>query len=78
MKLRKLHKRHNAIVVPLLLSLLMTCVVSGVSVVRTQGLTPLALQTWPSTWLLSWVLAFPVLLVMLPLVRRLAGLVVES
>lgn len=78
MKIKKLHKRHNAIVVPLLLSLLMTCVISAISVVRTLGLTPLALQAWPSTWLISWVVAFPVLLVMLPLVRRLASLVVEN
>jgi hypothetical protein len=73
MKIKKLHKRHNATVVPLLLSLLMTCVVSAISVLRTQGLSPLALQSWPSTWLISWVL-----LVMLPLVRRLVDLVVEN
>lgn len=78
MAFRKLPRRFGALVTPLLLSLLMTCVVSAISVVKTQGFGPEALGTWPSAWLISWLVAFPVLLLMLPVVRRLTGLLVES
>lgn len=76
--LKKLPKRYGALVVPFLLSLFMTCVVSAISVIRTLGFTTLALAAWPSAWFLSWVVAFPVLLVVMPFVRRLARLVVED
>lgn len=78
MAFRKLPRRYGAFVTPFFLSLLMTCVVSAISVLKTQGFGPEALAAWPAAWLLSWVVAFPVLLLMLPLVRRLTGLVVEG
>jgi hypothetical protein len=34
--------------------------------------------TWPTAWALSWLVAFPTLLMVLPLVRRIVALVVES
>jgi hypothetical protein len=36
------------------------------------------LQIWLGSWGLSWVVAFPVLMVLLPLVRRLTALIVQS
>ena len=77
-RLRKLPPRSMAIVVPFLLSVKMTFIVSGISTVKSLGLAPGFLSTWMSAWLLSWIVAFPVLLVMLPIVRRLANLVVEQ
>jgi hypothetical protein len=73
----KLPKRYNTIVMPLILSLLMTSVVSAISIVRAQGLTAHALAMWPSAWALSWAIAFPVLLLMLPVVKRVTAVIVE-
>lgn len=73
----KLPKRYNAVVMPLILSLLMTSVVSAISILRAQGLTVPALAMWPSAWALSWAIAFPVLLLVLPLVKRVTAAIVE-
>lgn len=74
----KLPARYAAIVLPLVLSLLMTFVISGVSTLMSLGPTRAFVATWPTAWALSWLVAFPTLIVLLPLVRRLVALVVES
>jgi hypothetical protein len=73
----KFPRRYAAVLTPLLLSLLMTCVVSAISLVRSRGLDATTLGLWPSAWALSWAIAFPVLLVVMPLVRRIVGWLVE-
>ena len=73
----KLPARYAAIVMPLVLSVFMTFVISGVSTLRSLGPTPAFVATWPSTWAISWLVAFPTLLVALPLVRKVVALVVE-
>lgn len=65
--------RWAGLVMPLILSLLMTFVVSLISTMRAKGFTADVLSTWPSAWGLSWLVAFPTLLVVLPLVRRLVS-----
>ena len=77
MTFRKLPRRYAALLVPLLLSLPMTCVVSAISLLRSRGLDATALALWPSAWALSWAIAFPVLLAVMPLVRRIVGWLVE-
>jgi Protein of unknown function (DUF2798). len=47
---------------PLLLSILMTCVVSMISTLRTVGLAPDVGAPWLGAWALSWLIAFPTLL----------------
>ena len=74
---RKLPARYASIVMPLVLSILMTFVVSGISTLKSLGPTSDFLTTWPAAWALSWMVAFPTLLAMLPLVRRIVALVVE-
>ena len=54
----------------------MTFVVSGISTVKSLGPTAGFLRTWPGAWALSWLVAFPTLLLVLPVVRRLVALVV--
>ncbi len=73
---RKLHSRHAGWVMPLLLSILMTCVVSMISTLRTVGLAPGVYSLWLGAWALSWLIAFPTLLLALPLVRRLTAILV--
>ena len=76
--LRRLPARYAALVTPLVLSLLMTLVVSAIATARSLGLTPDFPVVWMSAWGLSWLVAFPTLLLILPLVRRIVGLVVEA
>lgn len=75
-RFRKLPTRCGALVTPLILSGLMTLIVSAISTLRVLGPTPAFLQSWPGAWGLSWLIAFPVLLLVLPVVRRLTALLV--
>jgi len=75
--LRKLPARYGGLVMPLLLSVLMTCVVSFVSIVRSVGLVPGLVQVWLGAWGWSWLVAFPTLLMVLPVVRRATDAFVE-
>lgn len=74
----KLPAHYAAFVVPLFLSIVMTLVVSAISTLKSLGLNAAFLATWPTAWGLSWLVAFPTLLLVLPVVRWLVGLVVES
>jgi hypothetical protein len=44
---------------------------------RGVGLAPGVLQLWLGSWGVSWLIAFPTLMAVLPFVRRLTGKVVE-
>ncbi len=77
MALRKIPARYASLVMPLLLSIFMTCVVSAISILRSTGFSGEFMQLWPSAWLLSWIVAFPVLLLVLPVVRRLTATLTE-
>jgi len=76
--MRKLPAHYLPVVVPLLLSLKMTFVVSGIATLKGLGFVEGFVGKWMSAWALSWAVAFPVLLVMMPLVRRVAALIVET
>ena len=75
--LPKLPARSAAWVMPLMLSIVMTFIVSMVSTVRSIGLSPEMPRIWLSAWGLSWVFAFPTLLVVLPLVRKATAAIVD-
>lgn len=75
---RRLPARYAAIVMPLVLSIIMTFVVSAIATLKSLGLTAAFLSTWPQAWGWSWVVAFPTLLAVLPLVRRVVGWLVET
>lgn len=76
--MRKLPARYATIVMPLLLSVLMTFIVSFISTSRGIGFGPELPRVWLSAWGLSWIVAFPTLLLVLPLVRRLTAAIVET
>lgn len=73
----KLPARFAPIVTPLLLSLLMTCLVSLIATIRSVGLTPAVLHLWPGSWALSWLVAFPLMLMVMPVVKRLTSALVD-
>jgi Protein of unknown function (DUF2798) len=74
--LPKLPARYASLVMPLFLSILMTFIVSMVSTLRSIGPVTGFLSIWLGAWGLSWLVAFPTLLFVLPLVRRATAAVV--
>ena len=56
----------------------MSCVVSADSVVNTIGLIDGFFSLWMTAWLKSWIVAFPTILVVATLTRRLVGKLVQN
>lgn len=75
---RKLPARYAVVVTPLIISVLMSCIVAGISTVRGYGLEPGFVSVWMQSWGTSWVIAFPILIFVLPVVRRIVGTIVEQ
>ncbi len=70
----KLPARYATIVMPLILSLMMTFIVSLIATAKNIGFShPELGARWMSAWALSWMIAFPVLLIVLPIVRRIVA-----
>ncbi len=76
--MQKLPPRHNAIAMPFVLSMLMTIVVSGISTLTVVGLKAGWHGLWYKAWLLSWAVAFPTMVFVLPIARRLVAQFVEQ
>ncbi|WP_423853233.1 DUF2798 domain-containing protein [Acinetobacter guillouiae] len=74
---KKIPNRYAAIVLPLLLSIIMTFIVSCISTFRSIGFENFSLCTWLSAWGISWLIAFPVLLFILPIVRKITMSLVQ-
>lgn len=73
----KLPPRFNATVMPLVLTMFMTFIVSAIATWRAIGLSGDAVGTWLASWLVSWAIAFPVMLLVMPLTRKVVALFVE-
>jgi hypothetical protein len=74
----KLPARYASLVMPLLLSVVMTCIVSAISTLRGIGFVAHFVRVWLGAWLISWLIAFPTLLLILPAVRRATARIVRS
>lgn len=73
---RKLPARYASIIMPLILSMLMTLVVSLIATAKSIGFAhPELASNWMSSWVVSWIVAFPVLLMLLPIVRKMVAFV---
>ncbi|WP_112817697.1 DUF2798 domain-containing protein [Ensifer sp.] len=75
---KKLPPRYNTIAMPLVLSVLMSCLVSGVSTAASAGFGADMPSLWLKAWGISWLVAFPSLLLVLPLVRVIVGALVQA
>jgi hypothetical protein len=75
--MRKLPARYAELIRPFLLSIFMTCVVSLVSTLRGVGPVPDLFGIWLGAWVLSWAIAFPTMLLVMPLVRRATAALVD-
>jgi hypothetical protein len=77
-RFRKLPSGYGRVVLPLLLTILMTCVVSMISTLRSAGLAPRFLCVWLGSWGMSEAIAFPMMLLILPWVRKLTATLVDT
>ena len=60
-----------------LLSGFMSLLVSGVATLVSLGLNGYFVPAWIGAWLTSWAIAFPAVLVVAPLVRRILARIVK-
>jgi Protein of unknown function (DUF2798) len=74
--MKKLSHRWQGVALPLILSIMMTTIISGVSTAKALGLGPGFASAWLIAFGVSWIVAFPTLLIVLPLVRRIVSLIV--
>ncbi len=71
-------KRYEQVLFVLILSCLMSSIVSAVSTIRAAGMTDQFLWLWSSAWGASWLVAFPIALLVVPVARRLVQRLVAS
>ncbi len=74
---RKLPARYAGVVMPFFLSLMMSGIISFITTLRSVGWQAMSLTGWLGAWGISWVVAFPTVLMLLPVVRRLTAMVVQ-
>lgn len=71
-------KRLEGLTFGFLVSGMMSFMVSGIATAMTAGLASGFINLWMGAWLPSWALAFPAILVVAPLVRRIMARIVIS
>ena len=76
--MRKLPARSQTVLIPLFLSFLMSLVVSMVATLKAVGFEPGLAGKVLQAWSVSFPVAFPSVMLLLPLVRRMVGAMVEA
>ena len=76
--MRKLAPKWGLIVMPLLMSGMMSAIICMVNLLRVLGWSHEAWAAWPSTWLMAWAVAFPAVLVVMPIAKRITGKLVRQ
>jgi hypothetical protein len=66
-------QRYAPILFGFILSGLMSAIVSAIATLRTLGPEPGIVAVWAGSWLTSWAIAFPAVLVVAPITRRLVA-----
>jgi hypothetical protein len=77
-ELSMIHPRFAPIVFGFVLSGLMSLIVSGIATIRAVGLPPDFLTLWMGAWIVSWAVAFPTVLVVAPVTRKVVGRLVRQ
>lgn len=73
----KLSEKSADWIMPLILSIMMTFVISLVTSAISLGMSEFTLLRWISAWGISWIIAFPTLLLVLPFVRELTKRIIK-
>lgn len=76
-RIPKLPAKYAGIIMPLLLSGLMSGTISMLNLWKNIGWFDDFFSQWLGIWLFSWLVAFPTVMIFLPLVRRFTALVVD-
>jgi hypothetical protein len=77
LKLQRPPARYAAVVMPLILSLMISGLVSMIATLHGVGMVQGFVWLWLGAWWMSWLVAFPSLLIVLPIARRIVALLVE-
>jgi hypothetical protein len=75
---KKLPARYAAILLPLFLSMMMSCLICIINTFRLVGVTEGFVGQWLASWMISWAIAFPSALVILPVVKKALSYIVEK
>ncbi|WP_111861483.1 DUF2798 domain-containing protein [Acinetobacter sp. CFCC 10889] len=73
----KLPAKYAAWILPLLLSGLMSGIISFINTVKNLGWIENLFSIFLSAWMMSWMFAYPIVLIVLPIVRKLTALFVD-
>ena len=73
----KLPAKWATVVMPFMLSCLMSGIISFINMLRNLGWIDGFMNLWFHNWMISWAFAFPIVLILLPLVRKLTGKLVD-
>ena len=73
----KLSAKWANIFVPFILSCLMSGIISLINLLRNIGWYEGFIDLWLKNWMISWSMAFPIVLLLLPWVRRFVGIFVD-
>lgn len=73
----KIHVKYMSWLMPLFLSGLMSGSLSCFNLFMNRGLMQGFVEKWLATWAMSWLVAYPLILIFIPLVRRLLMLIVH-
>ena len=77
-RLRKLPAKAAIILTPMILSFLMSGIVAAVATMRIAGLSPDIGAKILQAWMLAYPIAFPAAVIVLPIVRRIVAMLVET
>lgn len=70
--------RFAPVVFGFILSGLMSFIVSGIAITRTAGFAEGLFGLWAGAWITSWMVAFPTVLVVAPITRRIVAKLIKD
>lgn len=73
----KLPAKWATVVMPFILSCLMSGIISFINMLRNLGWIDGFISLWFHNWMISWAFAFPIVLILLPFVRKLTSKLVD-
>lgn len=76
-KFKRLPAHYASWLMPLILSVTMSGIVSFIATLKHVGAVDGLMLSWLEAWEISWLIAFPTLLLVLPVVRRIVSVLVE-
>lgn len=74
---QKLPMKYATWIMPLFLSCLMSGTISLINFLVHSGFSANFISKWFPIWMFSWAIAYPVVLIFLPIVRKITGFLVD-